>query len=185
MRLNVFEGARRIALVLGLVWVTACVAYGVFTEPYTHLFYSANGPGAAFVKADRCGDDDGSRYVSTTDAPGNRIAVTLCFKAFAAEGGERLVPYAPADNGRWWMAGKYSSEVKRYMDEREAAFSLNPQGNEEAKRLRWEGRLELWKYAALAAVGGVTIGWLLVAVTGWVVRGFLGIPRGRDSRPLE
>ena len=30
----------------------------------------------------------------------------------------------------------------------------------------------------------VVFGWVLMAATGWIVRGFMGIPRGRDSRPV-
>jgi len=33
--------------------------------------------------------------------------------------------------------------------------------------------------------GGLAFGWVFMAVTGWVVRGFLGVPRGADERPPE
>jgi len=32
-------------------------------------------------------------------------------------------------------------------------------------------------------VGGLAAGWAVVFTTGWIVRGFLSIPRGKDERP--
>jgi hypothetical protein len=185
MRVNIFEGARRIALALGILWVGGCVAYAVFAEPYAHLHFSINGLGAAPVRVERCGDNDGARYIATKDGKGNSVGVTLCFKAVKSDSGEPLVPYAPAENGRWLVAAPYSPEVMRYMKEREEEFRLPPQGMEEAGRLRWESLLEQWKYAVITALSGLAVGWFLTAVMGWIARGFLGIPRGKDSRPLQ
>jgi hypothetical protein len=182
VKVNMFEGARRIALVLGVLWVGGCIAYGILAEPQADLDYSINRLGAVPVRVERCGADDGREYLSTDDGKGNSVSVTLCFKAFPSDKGERLIPYAPAENGKWWMAGPYSSEVTRYMKERGESFALPPQGMEEARRLRWGKRLEQWKDAAVAAVSGLAVGWALVLVVGWVVRGFLGIARGQDAR---
>jgi len=33
--------------------------------------------------------------------------------------------------------------------------------------------------------GGLAFGWVFMAVMGWVVRGFLGVPTGADERPPE
>ena len=183
MRVNMFEGARRISLVLGALWAGGWVAYGVFAEPYAQLHYSINGLGAAPVRVEKCGDDDGYHYMSTDDGKGNFVRVTLCFKAFKSDSGERLIPYARSENGWAWSAGPHSTEVTRYMKERHKGFQLPPQGMEEAGRLRWDKRFEQWKEAAIAAVAGLSVGWVLTAVVGWVVRGFLGIPRGKDTRP--
>ena len=185
MRLNIFEGSRRIALVLGVLWVTGCVAYGILAEPNAQMTYSIGGLGATPVRVEKCGEDDGRRYFDTVYDKDNSVGVTLCFTAHKADSGERLIPYAPADNGRWWMAGPYSTEVTKYMQDRESTFRLSPQGMEEARRLRWERRLEQWKDAARVAVVGLAVGWVLVTVVGWIVRGFLGIPRGKDARPQE
>ena len=111
------------------------------------------------------------------------ISVTLCFKAHKSDGGELLVPYAPATDGKWWMAGRHATEVTKYADEVVRGFQLPAKGLNEADRLLSQARLQQWKEVVQVSVGALLVGWMLVAVVGWIARGFAGIPRGKDERP--
>ena len=102
MKLNVFEGARRIALAVGALWVVGCIAYAVFAEPYASATFAIPGPGEPPVKAERCADDDATAYTTAKTSKGQSIGISLCFTAHTAEDGRRLVPYtvAPWEDAR-------------------------------------------------------------------------------------
>ena len=170
MRMNIFKGARRSALVLCISWVGGCVIYGIFAKPEIFLTYSVSMLGEAPSRVPKCGQGDGSREFSARDSEGHPVAVKLCFKALKSQG------------RRWWMEASYSPDVLRKMDAFVDSFQLPEQGLAEVKRTRQEERFELWKHAAISAVSGVVIGWVLVAVIGWLVRAYLRIPRGQDFR---
>lgn len=58
MAVNMFEGARRIALAIGATWTLGCVAYAVLQKPYAPLFFSVESPGSEPKPAEQCGTDD-------------------------------------------------------------------------------------------------------------------------------
>lgn len=236
MRLNIFEGARRIALVCGVLWVGGCVTYGVVNEPHARMFFSIAGVGAPPVRAESCGLDDATGYVPRGEKV--PVWVTLCFTAQRAKDGRMLVPYpsngisvrmpngtivegvpeglSRADMTTRLKAGNYDVEklltpaapsppgesaseperlrmfalgdsgsvnVRTHVDTVEAAFTFPGSALREAEQQVWDARLSQWKTTGLAMLGGLAVGWLLVATFGWVIRGFLGIPRGQDARP--
>jgi hypothetical protein len=76
----------------------------------------------------------------------------------------------------------HSIEFSRYLDAVGEWFTLPPGDIEDARRQYWSARQELWKDAALFLFGGVLAGWALVASIGLITRGFMGVPRGQDSR---
>lgn len=83
---------------------------------------------------------------------------------------------------RWWGDEKYSANVTAYTTRRSAAFVLPKEGQAEALKL-W--RREWWS-GSLRIVGVGVGGWLMLSiitsVIGWIVRGFFGIPSGKDKR---
>jgi hypothetical protein len=95
---------------------------------------------------------------------------------------QRLVPYR-IDNDTLWGNRPYSREVKAYTDARAEEFRLTPADQERALAA-WNARrwTSIW-YAVLFAAGGWIALSLLQEVIGWIVRGFIGIPRGHDHRP--
>lgn len=173
MRVNKFKAARRSAFVLAAAWVGGCAAYGAFAKPRAYLTYSIRAPGTAPVRVLKCGLDDGSRVISTRHTETGSVGVTLCFKTLKAQ------------KRRWWMEASYSPDVVRQMDAFEEGFRLPPQGAAEAERIHREERIEAWRFAATAAASGLAVGWLLVAVIGWLVRGVLNIPKGKDHRRMS
>lgn len=296
MKLNVFEGARRIALALGALWVVGCIAYAVFAEPYLSATFAIPGPSEPPVKAERCADDDATAYTTAKTSKGHSIGISLCFTAHTAEDGRRLVPYtvAPWEAARrtleeasgkqsdehqltpaalypalrdavvkgdtdrvrrlgtliqalttadkhavwivtnkdkrgteefeftarayreakddiaratkaatdakalpqwtqapevkrpagvWLMNEKNSGEVSKYTRAAAERFSVGASDMEGLEALHSRALFEQWKLAVQVLAGGLVFGWVLMAATGWIVRGFLGIPRGQDARP--
>lgn len=99
--------------------------------------------------------------------------------------GERLVPYKIDEKGMIWGAASYSSEVSEYERQLEKRFILAPRDEEfaekEFSRRYWR---EIKEGIGYLAIGLAIFGGFVWAV-GWIVRGFVGIPRGMDKRPSE
>lgn len=93
-------------------------------------------------------------------------------------------PWEPHRVKYWRMHDRYSSEVRTYAGRVAAGFALSNDDSKEAERRLWSARVEQWKQAAQVMLVGLIVGWGLVALVGWVVRGFMGIPRGADRRPI-
>lgn len=185
MKLNMFEGARRIAFLIGGAWVIGCVGYAVFNEPYVSLSYEVPFFGMAPVLIESCSSDHASEYISDQATIGGRVSVDLCFAAQKSDDGRMLIPYAPAEGGKVWMAEKYSTEVSNYTRNASQSFQLDAAGIKAAEERESAERRKQWKEAMQALFFGLIAGWILLSATGWIVRGFLGIPRGKDERPSE
>lgn len=244
MKLNVFEGARRIALALGALWAVGCIAYALVAEPYVSATFAIPSYGEPPVMAERCGDADATAYPTTKTSKGHSIAVALCFTAQRAADGRLLVPYStitrvpdgspagiyvegiPSSMSRadvigklktngykaasvdaaemalplksqlfppgshevplWGhylkMDAKSSSEVSKYTVEAEKRFTVSAGDLERLEGLYSRALFNQWKLALQVLAGGLALGWGLTTATGWIVRGFLGIPRGQDAR---
>ncbi|MHB1076399.1 hypothetical protein [Thiobacillus sp.] len=183
MRLNIFEGARRIAMLIGGVWAIGCISYAIFNEPYVVLSYEVSSLGAKPELVENCSPDSASEYIAYV--PGSDASIDLCFAASRADNGMMLIPYAPAADGKVWMAEEYSTEVRNYTRSVRQSFQLDTVGIKAAGEKRSAARREQWADAAKALFLGLIAGWILVVAIGWIVRGFLGIAHGRDARPSE
>ena len=82
-----------------------------------------------------------------------------------------------------WGAASYSSEVSAYEKQLEARFVLPPEDNnwvdQEKSRRYWEN----WKESLRNLGIGLAIFAGIVWAIGWIVRGFMGVPRGLDRKP--
>lgn len=228
MSINAFEGARRIALLCGGLWVAGCLAYAVFSTPYVSLTYAIPAFGARPEPAEDCRSSrDASKYTSVETPAKDSVSVTFCFIADRADSGSYLIPFryvvspdnpdaarvyaarkealrkgaaadaerlteyllsmpvGSADTRTVWMASEHDSEVRRYMDEVAAGFKFGPSDLERLQKVRREKRWEQWKEALQVLFGGIAFWWALVTATGWIARGFMGIPRGADRRPAQ
>jgi hypothetical protein len=246
VKLNVFEGARRIALALGALWVVGCLAYAVLADPNAAATFAVPGPGEPPVKVDRCGEYDATGYTTTKPSNGHSVGIALCFTAQKSGDGSLLVPYAtmtrvpdgtstgvyvegiPTSMSRgdviaklkangykvsgvdavdldqplklqlfspggqevpMWghylkMDTKYSIEVSKYTAKAAKRLSLGANDLERLDALHSQALIGLWKWALLVLAGGLVAGSVLMVGTGWIVRGFLGIPHGKDSRSV-
>jgi hypothetical protein len=187
IRINVFEGARRVALLLAALWVIGVVVIGYADEPRVHLSYlvlSPHGtPKSNFDGTTSCSADDRQEYKSLRTAKGTSLWVTICFKSLQFPKGEMLVPYKENRDGTMWGAGKYSREVSSYTESYASEFRLPAVDEGWADGRYWPERWEQAKISGAWLVGGVFALWLFTAVAGWIVRGFAGIPMGMDRRP--
>lgn len=185
MAINIFEGARRIAL-LSTGVATIGIVIALFTyDPYMPITYSIAHPTGHFVRMeDSCPSDAGKHYFTAKTSTGKAVSVDLCLLAMSfGKNGDRLIPYKADEQGMIWGAASYSSEVSTYERKLEERFKI-PLSDEEqiakeiSRRYR-ENMTEGFGYlvAGLAIFGGVV--WAI----GWIVRGFLGIPLGMDKRP--
>ncbi|EHL20834.1 hypothetical protein KYG_21699 [Acidovorax sp. NO-1] len=81
------------------------------------------------------------------------------------------------------MANEYDKDVRAYMDGIAGAFRLQQSDLERVQQVKRQKLLDQWMQALQILFGGLAVGWALTALIGWIARGFLGIPRGKDHRP--
>lgn len=184
MAINIFEGGRRIGAVLIAIVTIAGIAIVWFSTTYVHAYFMVNGGGRPHVQVESCGQHDESRYVTKTSAAGREIGVSVCFKAYPDEKGEMMIPFKRANTeGEWWIGPKHHEEVMRYTASVAESLTLTPHEAEALDTLWWKERIK----ALLAGLGALalTIFGMLIAgkVIGWIIRGFLGIPQGQDTKP--
>jgi hypothetical protein len=181
-----FKGARRIGFLLAGLWAVGWVAYAVFNQPYSRMIYAVQRPGNPPILVDSCGYENASGWLNLETSSGETVRIQLCFMARRGDDGEMYIPYALTGTGKRWIGGtKYADEVLTYMRRVERTFQLTDDIVKHAKASEREARLAQWKESLAFLFGGLVIGWALVAAPDWIVRGFMGIPRGRDARPSE
>jgi hypothetical protein len=185
--INIFEGSRRIALlVAGLATLGTLVAL-VTNDPYVSIDYSIARPGGSFSRqSENCPSDAGKHYFTTETRTGKRVSIDLCLLTMPfGEKDKQLVPYKIDEKGMVWGAASYSSEVSEYERQLEKRFVLSPEDNNFAEKEISQRYWKDFKEGLLYLVIGLTIFGCFVWAVGWIVRGFLGIPRGMDRRPSE
>lgn len=179
-----FEGARRIALLIAGVATIGTVAYQFFHDPYMSVSYSIAHPTAPFVKTDQsCPGAGSTHYFTAETSKGRSISVNLCLLPMAfGKSDELLIPYKVDEKGIWGAAS-YSSEVSAYERKLQERFKIPPADEDAIEK---EVSQRYWrevKDSLTALVVGLAIFGGVVWATGWIVRGFMGIPRGMDKRP--
>jgi hypothetical protein len=186
MAVNIFEGARRISVSIQVLWVVAALSIGIFNTPYVSLYYISYSPSdpLKLSNVEECNVYDAKEYVSQNDSDGDKIHVTLCFKASAFEGGNMLIPYKvdEKNSNKVWGKDKYSAEVVNYIASRTRLFLMSQQAENDSSR-KW--RQEKWN-SIKVGIKVASIGYVIILIftygMGWIVRGFRGIPQGQDSK---
>lgn len=188
MKFNVFEGARRIVLLLQGIFVLAALGIGFFDDPYVRLVYETRYPNEPFslAKNQECDySNDDSESIERQSTSGDEINITLCYRGSLFSGGNILIPFKLEDDEKVWGNEKHSTEVSEYTKMRTASFVLPPDAHDEYRKVWWKKKFEnAWGGVKIAVVGYLSILIFSFSV-GWVVRGFLGIPRGQDYRIKE
>lgn len=188
MTINVFEGARRIMLLFAALWGIGVVVYVWNDEPTVYMSYTVEWPDQPpeRVAQNECTPEDAQdwQHVSTTN--GMRVNLTFCFKAHKTDKGQMLIPYrVDWKDKQWWGGERYSSEVSRYKNQTSSEFRLSKADSEWADSQWWPARWKQIRDGALWLFGGWLVLWIFASVTGWIVRGFMGIPMGRDAKPTD
>jgi hypothetical protein len=187
MKINPFEGARRITRFVQALWVLIVGAFVVIDAPNATATYHTTGPGRPFLLSPdgfSCGYyEDATEYVYRTTPAGTDVRVTLCFQAASFSDGRRLVPYMLGSDGQSWGNTTYSSEVSAYTEQRAGQFTLPEADGPELDQRWWNAQFGHWKTGAIVAAGGCVVLWFFSTIVGWIVRGFMSIPMGQDTRP--
>ena len=184
-RLNLFEGSRRISLLLKIVWVLGVVAVAYSQTPYVSLHFTTTHPAATLTMSDydcQVGVD-AMEFVTRTLDDGRSVSAQLCFQSPVFQSNQqRLVPYK-VESDQIWGNDRYSNDVTNYTDARANEFRLTPPDQEVAAQRLDAQRSENVRNAILFIIGGWIVLSILQALIGWIVRGFMGSPRGHDHRP--
>ncbi len=187
VKLNIFEGARRIAMLTGGIYALGVLGWAVSTDPYVSLSFSVPELNAKAVMVDGCGNEDAREYLAPQLPDGSKASVTLCFPPSMSSDGRMLIPYRadPERADRVWMNDRYSSDVTQYTRPVAARFGLQSDAVSAYKARQRAALFDQWKLAIQFVCGGLAALWAMVALVGWIVRGFLGIPRGHDAVPPQ
>jgi len=195
VKINAFEGARRIAKLFALIGVATYAIYltsQAFGDPRITVAYEIRLPAVPPVRVDgACRGQYEEVTVYGVSIPKNRtVNVDLCFLKREFSEGRYLVPYKVDDTTKKvWGNERNSTEVSEYMARTKASFAVPKQDHEWIEKLyearRWLTFKEEVSNSTVALGGWLLFLWLFSWATGWIVRGFLGIPRGQDRRPAD
>lgn len=181
--MNVFEGARRLSYcVCGLAIITAFV-FAIKFEPSVSIDYVITNPNGKFLKTENeCPNESGRAFFSKKSKSGGSVYIDICMLTYDFGEGNKLVPYKIDEENMLWGAEWYSDEISNYEKELEVNFKL-PEEDEawvenELARLYWSNWYQTLKYLGVFLFVYLIFVWIV----GWVVRGFMGIPQGSDSK---
>jgi hypothetical protein len=183
VRFNVFSGARRIAVLTAAVGALITLGVAATHEPYVPFTYVVEHPTGPFKRSDEsCPSSAARHYFTKSLESGKRVSITLCILSmkFGSDGKE-LIPYRVDEKGMLWGAATYSSEVSEYERQLERRFRMPFSDQDEFLSTTEKRYWDNWKSSILALGIGFAVFWLFVWATGWIVRGFLGIPMGSDG----
>ena len=162
MRINIFEGSRRI------IWVIAALILAIsswniaFPSAYVVADFELNkGPTASPIE--RCPYGNSSSYLPIGTFEGDGASVRVCF------GGTIHTAGAQADRQ---AAIDAASVDKRIID------LIRPEVSKLAAEKRNANRID----AVIVGAGCLAGLFFVTYIIGWIVRGFAGIPRGKDTR---
>jgi hypothetical protein len=185
VKFNPFSGARRIAALSALLATVGTLVALLLNEPYVTAAYAVSHPNGPFVKTeDSCPDAGDRHYFSAQTSSGKSVSIQLCLMTMEfGDNKQRLIPYRVDDKGMVWGAASFSSEVATYRQQLERRFALPARDEIELE----QEVSRRFKADLLSGLGYLAIGLFVFAAIvwaiGWVVRGFMGIPLGRDHRP--
>jgi hypothetical protein len=170
MGINVFEGARRIAKLVLLLWVAGCV---IFTINDVLDLRKQNLEAQA---------KQGS-IAKETPYQGDKNALYAEFEQWKATRKQNNTPISPAnaDETPWRQQGG----LPIFTPEQVAAYRANKMPKQEPSWLDRSGQ-KTWDHiwtGSLWLFGGIAFIWALTWAIGWIVRGFFGIPAGHDFKP--
>jgi hypothetical protein len=185
MRVNIFSGARRIALVVAIAATAGAslLAWNV-NEPYLSMTYSIDVFGSVAQPSTGCGADDGRKYFRALSSAKHDVSIDLCFAPTIVSSGASMIAYRKSKDHEGYLDvdNKWSPGVTAYMDSVARAFELPADAAEKADdEWRQQSNEQIKWTLVTAAVAAFSV-WLATKIIGWIVRGFLAIPMGNDFR---
>jgi hypothetical protein len=95
----------------------------------------------------------------------------------------KLIPYrVDKATGVVWGNTRISPEVTKYMSQVLDTFQIPEVEEDRINNRWWSSKLELVGMYFLGMLASLAGWWAFTWAVGWIVRGFMGIPRGSDSR---
>ena len=185
MKFNIFEGGRRIALLIGGIVAAGTLIALALNDPYVSADYSITNPNGEFVRMQEPCPSDAARHFFTSKINAkDGISIDLCLLSMSfSESGNRLIPYKIDEKGMIWGATTYSSEVQEYRQKLEKRFKLPNKDEDVLSREISQHYRENWISGLSYLIAGLAFFACIVWAIGWIVRGFLGVPRGLDKQP--
>jgi hypothetical protein len=198
--MNVFEGSRRTALLTAGLWVLGWCISAFNYKPYVYLTYYFPGAGKPPVVSEssaysdsRCPYNSINEHKSFLTKRKTDVSVSFCFFTVEHQSSNRKIalPSNPFDKfdkmadiyGGETLYDEYSLPAMKYINSVVTSFEIPPKDQAEADSRWWKtvvtdiGTGLFWMMLGLCAL------WVFTLATGWIVRGFMGIPQGSDQKP--
>ena len=187
MKFNIFEGGRRVALLVGGIVVVGTLIALALNDPYVSAEYSITRPNGEFVRIqESCPSDAARHFFTSKTSTKNGISIDLCILAMSfSENSNRLIPYKIDEKGMIWGASTYSDEIQEYRRKLEGQFKLSSNDEDVLKKEISQRNRENWISSLGYLIAGLAVFACVVWAIGWIVRGFLGVPRGMDNDQSE
>lgn len=193
---------------MALVAIGGAASVIFVDEPTPTL--TIRGPGSPwFVSNQDCEYPSQRRVLLNYDWGGDNPSLALCFMALA--NGE--IPYAiapppPEERARqeaekrartanggppalwpaspWYYTGSsYNPRVEAYVEQSVANLEVTSEARQwlADERWRWRAHKKALGDALPWVFGLIAFLWISTATVGWIVRGFAGVPQGKDFKP--
>lgn len=196
---------------MGLVALGGVVYIAFPGEPTPTL--TIRGPTMTwFVSEEDCPSTAHVEYLWGFSWGGDKPGLNLCFLDIDGQIPYAVAPTPPAEalrneledqrrkaageppplrlNAPWFHTGsEYDWQVVKWTKESAASLKITPELRERLKAAqssaRWRAHKEAYLEAAPWVVGICAFLWAITAAMGWIIRGFAGVPKGKDFRPSE
>jgi len=152
-------------------------------------YYSFAAPNAPFRKTDGYCQSKGQniQFFDHKTSSSKAVSVIICLEpmTFTNKNKDKteLIPYKTDPDGMTWGAKPYSAEFYTYETQVKKRFTMTATEEEALIREAEKHWRDEFTEAMAYLAAGLAIFGALVCATGWIMRGFLGIPRGMDKRP--
>jgi len=97
MKINIFEGARRLTKLIAVIWVLGMSFYAFTEKGYVYAYFRVDLPDGVPIRMteqEHCDKNDATEYLSSQyTSKGSDVSVTLCFKS---DEWEDITPTKPA-----------------------------------------------------------------------------------------
>ena len=186
--MNIFEGSRRVAKAVAVLWIAGFAIAASLNKESVYVTYFVYGPegNPLLLQTKNCDEASAQKFglpYYKTDK-GTNVSVSLCFVAQGGfSNGKVLIPYKLIPETNKVLGDeRFSAEVKDYISTYAKNFQLPKRDFETLDTI---ASTQWWKTirdGASVMFGGLFFLYTLTLGVGWIVRGFLNIPKGKDTK---
>jgi hypothetical protein len=200
MAFNIFEGARRISKIVAAIWIIGWIVGAYYTyesvKPTVNVTYKITGFKETPIRImEECSPDSIMNYVDMKTKSGTKVLVKLCrekpriselmalAKNLEEEGDIKLAGRALDKIYNLFISKKPNSTEIAQLEAALAKADAN--GDTDEAWIDNQGKSLVQKQIgreAMVAIGSILFLWVFTWAIGWIVRGFMGIPKGQDNK---